>query len=166
MDLIVTLIKTEIQYDINSTVQLIGSRETADGGSPEQAFNFGSTDGKNERNMVDRFMEASVNDLISATARYLSESSDFSDNDLDIANVDSFDFLFDVPETFNKAYIRPLRSSMHEYVVNQTLFKWFLRTKQNEAVMYRELADDLIDEIKGYLHKRTGMLKIRPYPHI
>lgn len=166
MEMIISLIKTEVQYDINSTVHLIGTRDIADGLSPEQAHNYGSTDGENERRIIDRFIEASVSDLIAFTARYMSNSEIFSDNDLEVAEVDSFDFIFTVPETFNKTYIKPLRSSMHEYVVNQTLFKWFLRTKSAESLVYKELADDLIDEIKGYLHKRTKMLTIRPYPHI
>jgi hypothetical protein len=41
-----------------------------------------------------------------------------------------------------------------------------MRTKSDEAVAYRALADELEEDIRSYLNKRTEMLKIRPYPHI
>ena len=166
MDITISLLKPEIQYDINSIVHLIGNRETAAGGSPEQAANYGSTDGENEKNIIDRFMEKASTDLTVGIASYISSDAQISDNDLINAQVYSFDYFIDVPETFNRAYLAPLRASMHEYIVNRTLFNWFLKTKPDEAAIYGQLSSDTLEEIKTYLHKRTKMLKIRPYPHI
>lgn len=166
MDLLISLIKSEIEYDINTVTHLIGNRETADGKSVEQAHNYGSTDGKDEKKIIDRFMEDAVNDLIGSVANYMSNDMPFSDNDLEVADVDSFDFPLEMPETFNKTYIRPIRSAMHKYIVNQTLFYWFTKTKPDEAALYEALNGPLLEDIKSYLNRRTKMLKIRPFPHI
>jgi hypothetical protein len=166
MEITISLLKSEVQYDVNSTVHLIGNRENAAGGSAEQSFNFGSTDGEDEKRIVDRFMEKASTDLMAVLGGYLSSEVEANDNDPINSPGYSYDYFLNMPKLFNRAYVKPLRASMHEYLVNETLFKWFMRTKSDEAVAYRALADELEEDIRSYLNKRTEMLKIRPYPHI
>ncbi len=165
MNLTIELLKNELNYDVNLITHVIANRANAAQESPEQSFNFSNTDGESELTIIDRFMESAFNKLLSSLSRYVSYEDDYSENIVDKFSI-SYVFELLMPETFNKSYLGPIRSSMHQYMVNYTLFLWFLKTKPEEAMIYKELSDVDIEDIRGYLSKRTKMLTIRPYPHI
>ena len=124
MNLTIELHKHQLNYDVNLITHVIANRANAAQESPEQSFNFSNTDGESELTIIDRFMESSFNKLMASVSRYVSDDYEYSDNVLD-KNVASYIFDLVVPDTFNRSYLNPLRSSMHQYMVNYTLFLWF-----------------------------------------
>lgn len=163
----VTLKRSELDYDVGMIAHVIMNRELARGATQEQGWNYANTDdGSGEVHLISRFEENAINELISSFSKYLPDSITSSDNDLSVADVPSFDFPFNVPDNFMLSYVRPLRSAMHEYVVNKTLYDWFMRVKPDEAVLYKELYEEAMDKAKGYINKRTGFFTIKPYPAI
>lgn len=167
MTVTVTLNRSELDYDVGMLTHVIMNRELAAGATLEQGWNYANTsDHSGEVHLISRFEENAINELVAAFARYLPDSITASDNNLSIAEVESFEFPFIVPDNFMLSYVRPLRSAMHEFVVNRTLFDWFIRTKPDEAGLYKELYEDALSKAKGYLNKRTGFIKIKPFPAI
>lgn len=167
MTVTITLYRSEIDYDIGMITHVVANRALAAGATFEQAYNYSNTDDFNgEANLVMRFEESAINELIAALGRYLPETIISSNNSLSIAEVESFDFPFVLPDTFNLSFVRPLRSAMHDYVVNRTLFEWFKNSKPDEAVNYRDLYEDALGKTVVYLNKRTKPVRIKPYPRI
>jgi hypothetical protein len=165
MEIEVLLKKPELNYDVNLKTHIIANRE-ASIVSAEQAWNYSNTDDTSgELNLINRYMENAFNELIAALGRYLPGIASFaSNNDLSLAEVEAFDFLFDVPDTYNTAYINPLRSSMHQFIVSRTLYDWFFETKPDEAMKYREQYETHLEKARGYMNKRTKPIRTKPYP--
>lgn len=165
MEINITLHRSELDYDVAMITHVIMNRELAVGATEEQGWNYSNTmDHSGEINLISRFEENAISELIASLAKYLPDSITESNDSLDIAEVESFEFPFQFPETFAKSFVRPLRSAMHDYVVNRTLYDWFMRTKPDEAAIYEKLFTDSLDKIKEYSTKRTGFVKIKPYP--
>lgn len=167
MDLIVSLNRAELNYDVAMSTHVISNREFAGGASEEQAWNYSNTeDESGEFNLISRYLESASNDLIGGLAMYMKEEYEFSDNILEETEVEEFMYVFDVPENYNRSYLRPLRSKMHDYIVHRTLYRWFLQSKPNEADKHKAFAEEILEDSVSLLNKRNGLLKIRPYPHI
>lgn len=166
MDFEITLKKPELDYDIGMVTHVIMNREIGRGATQEQGFNMSNTqDESGEVHLIDRYIENAVNELIAELGRYLPEMTG-SDNDLEGAKVGDFQFLFTVPDKFNRSYIGPLRSAMHEFVVNRVLFDWFIKTKPNEAPNYKMIYEDSLSKARSHINRRTGFTRIKPYPPI
>lgn len=167
MKLTVSLNRAEISYDVAMATHVVGNREIGAGASTEQAWNYSNTeDHSGEVNLISRYMESASNDLIGDLAMYIDDSNDFSDNSLGGAEVEEFKYIFDVPENYNKTYIKPLRSKMHDYIVNMTLYRWFLQSKPDEASKYEHICEELLEDAESLLHKRKGLIRLKPYPRI
>lgn len=166
MEVRIILKKTELDYDIGMITHVIGNREIAAGSSHEQAYNYSNTDdGTGEVNLIARFEENAINELRAAFGRHLKEEANLSDNDL-LEAFGGFEFELDMPENFNTVYTKPIRSKAHEFVVNRTLYDWFMEAKPDEAKKYMARFEDAIEDMKSYLNKRTGRSRIKPYPPI
>lgn len=166
--LTIKLLKSEIDYDVGMITHVISNRQMGHGWTPEQGFNIANTQDKTgEINLIARFEELAVNELRGALSRYISETEgEESNNKLENAEVEFYIFELDVPNTFKASYIHSLRSAMHEYVVNRTLYLWFMRVKPDEAILYKELYEDALSAVKSAINKRTGIAKLKPYPRI
>lgn len=165
MEFEITLFKTEIDYDVAMVTHVIMNREVGNGSTPEQGFNIANTqDESGEVNLIDRSEENAINELVAALGRYLPDAVFESSNDLAFTKVGSFKFLFSAPAAFNTVYVRPLRSAMHEFVVNRVLFDWFIKTKPDEAANYRLLYEESLEKAQGYMNRRTGLVRTKPYP--
>lgn len=166
MKISILLKKSEIDYDIGMSTHVVGNREVAAGASHEQMFNYSNTgDESGEVNLIARFEENAANELYAALGKYLISKKDSSTNDLPEAFRD-YSFELDMPETFNQNYTDPIRSASHEFIVNRTLFDWYMRTKPDEAKFYKELYEESLSKLRGYLNRRTGVARIKPYPAI
>lgn len=166
--LTIRLLKSEIDYDVGMITHVISNRQMGHGWTPEQGFNIANTQDKTgEVNLIARFEELAINELKGALGRYMSDpGEDKSDNNLENAEVELYIFELDVPPTFKNSYTHALRSAMHEYVVNRTLYLWFMRVKPDEAILYKELYEDALSAVKSAINKRTGIAKLKPYPRI
>lgn len=167
INFIITLKKTEIHYDVDMITHVIGSRETAAGTPAEQAWNYSNTsDESGELNLINRFIGNAVDELVAALARYLKEE-DVQESDNTLSDqVLEFKFNFEVPDNYNKTYIKPLRSSMHEFIINRVLFDWFLETKHDEAIKYEGKYRKALENAISFTNKRKGMIRLKPYPRI
>ncbi len=166
MRITVTLLQGELDYDIGMITHVIMNRETAAGATVEQGFNYANTsDYSGEVNLITRFEENAVNELRAAFGKYLVDTVEESDDNLEAAFGDHV-FELEMPDRFNASYTKPIRSASHDFVVNRTLYDWFSRVKPNEASIYQNLYEQAMERLKGYLNRRTGMAKIKPWPAI
>ena len=162
----IKLYKMELDYDIGMITHVVSNREIAAGATNEQGWNYSNTDDESgEVNLIARFEENAIHELSAVLARYLVDNKDISDNILDSAYHDTT-FTLNMPETFNKNYTKPLRSAAHDFVVSRVLYDWFLRTKPDEASIYRQSYEDARDKVIGYINRRTGFTSIKPWPAI
>lgn len=162
----VTLYKRELDYDIGMITHVVSNREIASGASNEQGWNYSNTaDESGEVNLIARFEENAIHELKAVMARYLVDDSETSDNILDSAFQD-ITFSLNLPTNFNKNFTKPLRSASHDFVVNRTLYDWFLKTKPDEATIYRQSYESARDKIIGYINRRTGFATIKSWPAI
>lgn len=165
MIITITLKKPEIDYDIAMTTHVVMNRSIADGATQEQGFNYANTqDETGEVNLITRYSEKAISELAGAMGRYLQDYTIESTNDL--RDFDAVMFYLNMPDTFNASLMNPLRSAMHDYVVNRTIFDWYMKTKPDEALIYEKLYNESYDRVKSLLNRRTGFVKIKPWPSI
>lgn len=160
----ITLYERELDYDIGMITHVISNRETAAGATKEQGWNYSNTqDHIGEINLIARFKEVAVLELKAAFSKYLHEEELVSDDNLEQAYSD-YTFVLDMPGEYNANFTKPLRSACHQFVVNRVLYDWFMRVKPDEAVLYRQLYEDAMKNVKSYMNKRGGRSRIKPYP--
>ena len=161
----ITLKKPEIDYDIAMTTHVVMNRELASGATPEQGFNYANTqDETGEVNLITRYVEKAISELAGAMTRYLDDYAIESTNDLN--DFDAAMFYLNMPNTFDASLANPLRSAMHDYVVNRTIFDWYMKTKPDESPIYEKLYNESYERVKSLLNRRTGFVKIKPWPSI
>lgn len=188
--ILIKLYTKEIDYDVAMITHVISNRMKGHGWSEEQGFNISNTqDHSGEVHLIARFEENAINELTGALSRYITEKPEYSytvndsvsfkgsqepqekrfafgDNDLERAQRECYKFNIDLPLSFNLNYAQPLRSAMHEYVVNRILYDWFLRTKPDEAIIYKGIFEEALERVKSIINKRTGIARLKPYPLI
>lgn len=157
----------QIYYDVGMITHVVMNREIASGATHEQAFNYANTDDySGEVHLTARFKENAIFELVAAMGKYINEDQLESENTFEKADAETHTFILDVPEKFRLSYVDPLRTKMHEYVVNRILYDWFMSAKPDEARIYEEKYNSALDKAKSYLNKRTGMSRLKPYPLI
>lgn len=165
MTITILLKKSEIDYDIAMSTHVIMNRELAAGATEEQGFNYANTqDETGEVNLITRWVEKAVSELAGGMARYLEDYTFESTNDL--TPFSSAEFILNMPDNFDKTLTHPLRGAMHDYVVNRTIYDWFMKAKPDEAQVYEKLFTDAYEKVKSLLNRRRGFVKIKPYPAI
>ena len=165
MAITITLKKSEIDYDVAMTTHVVMNRELAAGATQEQGFNYANTqDETGEVNLITRYVEKAISELAGLMTAYLEDYAYESTNDLN--SFDAALFHLDMPDNFDMTLTAPLRAAMHDYVVNRTIYDWFLRAKPNEAAIYERLYDEAYSRVKSLLNRRTGFARIKPWPAI
>ena len=165
MTITITLKKPEIDYDIAMTTHVVMNRELAAGASQEQGFNYANTqDESGEVHLITRFTEKAITEVASALARHLHDYKYESDNDL--PSFVGVTFILSMPDNFDKTMTDRLRSAIHDYIVNKTIYEWYMRTKPDEAAIYRDLSEASKDDIRSALNARVGGIRIKPWPAI
>ncbi len=165
MTITILLKKSEIDYDIAMSTHVVMNRELAAGATEEQGFNYANTqDETGEENLITRWVEKAVSELAGGMARYLEDYTFESTNDL--VAFSEVVFKLDMPDNFDKTLTHPLRNAMHDYVVNRTIYDWFMKAKPDEAQVYEKLFTDAYDKVKSLLNRRRGFVKIKPFPAI
>lgn len=165
MTITITLKKPEIDYDIAMTTHVVMNRELAAGATQEQGFNYANTqDETGEVNLLTRYVEKAIAELAGGMARYLEDYDYESTNDLNA--FDSAIFYLVMPENYDATLTNPLRSAMHDYVVYRALYDWFMKAKPEEASLYEVMYLEAYGRVKSLLNRRSGLLKIKPWPAI
>lgn len=165
MLIIITLEKSEIDYDVAMTTHVVTNRELAAGASLEQGWNYSNTqDESGEVNIITRYEENAIVELTALLSRYLKDKEYESTNDLPVFT-DAV-FYLEMPDNYDMALTAPLRSAMHDFVVNRVIYDWYLKAKPDEAVIYEKQYNDAYDRVKSLLNKRVGLSKIKPWPAI
>lgn len=165
MAITITLKKAEIDYDIAMSTHIVMNREVSAGATQEQGFNYANTqDESGEVNLITRYVEKAISELAGGMSVYLEDYDYESTNDLNA--FDAAIFHLDMPANFDKTLTAPLRAAMHDYVVNRTVYDWFMRSKPDEAAIYERLYDEAYKQVKSLLNRRTGITRIKPWPAI
>lgn len=165
MSIVITLKKSEIDYDVAMATHVVMNRELASGVTAEQGFNYANTQNETgEANLITRYVEKAISDLAGVMSAYLEDYVLESTNDLKAFEAAVFNL--DMPDNFDKTLTSPLRIAMHDYVVNRVIFDWFVKAKPDEAVIYKGLYDEAYSRVKSLLNRRTGISRIKPWPAI
>jgi len=160
----ITLNKAEIDYDIAMATHVVMNRELAAGATQEQGFNYANTqDESGEVNLLTRYVEKAISELAGLMSRYMIDYDYQTTNDL--VGFDSAIFNLEMPETYTLKLIDPLRSAMHDYVVNRATYDWYMKAKPDEAMIYEKLYIEAQERVRSLLNRRT-FVKIKPWPAI
>ena len=163
MTITILLKKSEIDYDIAMSTHVIMNRELAAGATEEQGFNYANTqDETGEVNLITRWVEKAISELAGGMARYLEDYTFESTNDL--VAFSEVVFILNMPENFDKTLTHPLRSAMHDYVVNRTTYDWFMKAKPDEAQVYEKLFTDAYDKVKSLLNPQERFCEDKAIP--
>ena len=161
-ELIITLVKTELIYEVQNKTHLMGiSRNTGD--NYEQVANMQMSDDEEHKNQVLRSFGDAYRELKSKMSNYLIGNAETS-NDIQEEEEGNFKLALNMPGNFNQAVSDSITSACHRYLVNTALCDWFLITNPEEAKVYAGLASEAALTIREAINKRT--IPTRTVPNV
>lgn len=159
-DLIITLIKSELIYEVHNKTYLTGaSRNT--GENYEQVANMQMGDDDEHKNQILRSLGDSFRELKAKVSNYLVVESREANNIQDEESGD-LKLALKMPANFNQAVSDSIASGCHRYLVNSAICDWFMITNPAEAKNYAELANIALLSIRESLNKRTIPTRVVP----
>ena len=165
LEINILLKKSEIDYDIGMITHVVGNREIGHGATQEQGWNLANTnDHTGEVYLIARWIENAVNEVKEVFRRYLIDWQVCACNILDYV-VGDYVFRLCMPRNFDMNLTKPLRAAAHEFVVNRTLYDWFMRTKPDEAHLYKAIYENALERLRSMINRRMGGVRTRPFPH-
>lgn len=152
-DLIITLVKTELIYEVQNKTYLTGTSRN-NGDNYEQVANMQMGDDAEHKNQILRSLGDAYRELITKMSNYLVGESGVSN---DIQEEESGDFKLELkmPGNFNQAVSDSIAAACHRYLVNSAICDWFMITNPAEAKNYADLAVLALAAIRESVNKRT-----------
>lgn len=149
--------KEEVINDIVDIAHVIGRRlYTPD--MLDKASDIQSPDEGPDKYILARSVQTAIENVKLKCARYLNMGKLSDDNSLEAMTGD-FILKLNMPDTWNFAATAAVTLSIHNYMVNFSLYNIFEKTNPNEANNYMEKAHAGLQNIKGILELRTSYIE-------
>lgn len=151
--LTITLVMSEILYDIMNKTHLTGrSRET--GNNHEEVANMKANEDEENINQILRSIGNAFTNLKTKVSEYLEDEGTTANNILIDAET-NLTLALSMPSNYNEATKETLSSAMHRFLVNSSIAEWFTITNKNDAADYVSLSTADIETIREAINKRT-----------
>ena len=158
--LTITLVMSEILYDIMNKTHLTGrSRET--GNNHEEVANMKANEDEENINQILRSIGNAFTNLKTKVSEYLEDEGTTANNILIDAET-NLTLALSMPSNYNEATKETLSSAMHRSLVNSSIAEWFTITNKNDAADYVSLRTADIETIREAINKRTRPKRIVP----
>ena len=153
----------ELVYDVENITHQIARHRTQM--SVEEQFAIQTSDTETDTAFVKRSLDRAYSKARKAVSLAITEDSwGYGDNDLKLAETDGYYLYATVRDAFNQAKTQAAAQSLHDYMVNSAVFDWLLISKPDEAVIYKQMMEDSLSDLKTALTDRTGFYSIDPFP--
>ena len=158
--LTITLVMSEILYDIMNKTHLTGrSRET--GNNHEEIANMKANEDEENINQILRSIGNAFTNLKTKVSEYLEDKGTTANNIL-IDTETNLTLALSMPSNYNEATKETLASAMHRFLVNSSIAEWFTITNKNDAADYVSLSTADIETIREAINKRTRPQRTAP----
>lgn len=158
--LTITLVMSEILYDIMNKTHLTGrSRET--GNNHEEVANMKANEDEENINQILRSIGNAFTNLKTKVSEYLEDKGTTANNILIDAET-NLTLALSMPSNYNEATKETLASAMHRFLVNSSIAEWFTITNKNDAADYVSLSTADIETIREAINKRTRPQRTAP----
>lgn len=158
--LTITLVMSEILYDIMNKTHLTGrSRET--GNNHEEVANMKANEDEENINQILRSIGNAFTNLKTKVSEYLEDKGTTANNILIDAET-NLTLALSMPSNYNEATKETLASAMHRFLVNSSIAEWFTITNKNDAADYVSLSTADIETIREAINKRTRPKRTAP----
>jgi len=158
----VTLHMSELIYDVQNKTYLTG-RSRKDGNNVEAVANMQADDDDENLNQVLRCIGDSYSDLKSRMSEYLTDSGTSVSNE-QLSSSSDLTLSLLLPSNYNFAAKNAVSSSMHQYIVNNAVAKWFNITNKSDAAEYAAFAASNLSTLDAALNKRVRQVRSNPMP--
>lgn len=153
------LFRDQLRYDISSIVGIVSqTRRTEDGKEDPSLKNAMDT----YSGLIDRWIDKYVGLAKGRMSAYLLERFHTTTSDT-IGNANEIDIELEVPEYWDDTVFEPLKQSVHDYVVNGTMYELFnlvLPPKENVVNQKRIDMEESYHDIKRYIcSSKPGRVK-------
>lgn len=160
IDLVITLHKSELIYDVRNKTYLIG-RNRYNGKNDEQVANMQVNEEGEHMEQILRSIGDAYNGLKLKLAKYYKNVGNLSDK---VSNVwmngeGNLEFILEVPGNFDRNVVDTIASGCHKFIVNTAIGEWFAITKPDEAEMYLAKAGNGLAEIHAAINKRVRPIR-------
>lgn len=161
--IVIHAIQQELVYDIeNITHQLARHRTQL---TVEDQFVLQTSDTETDRAIIKRSLDRAYNKVRRALSSVLmDETWGFADDDLKLTDVDGYYLYINVKDDFKEAKTEAAAMAFHDFLIHSAIFDWLLISKPDEALIYKELIDANLSELKGIAMDRSGFYTINPFP--
>lgn len=159
-ELVITLIKTELIYEVQNKTHLTGVSRYA-GDNFEQVANMQMGDDEEHKNQILRSLGDSYRELKTKMSNYLVGNTDKSNDIQEVENGD-FKLTLKMPSNFNQAVSDGIASACHKFLVNTAICDWFMITNPAEAKNYADLAAIALQSIRESVNKRIIPTRVVP----
>lgn len=159
-DVTITLIMSEMIYDIQNKSYLKGRSQT-EADAAHRAYMQANNDDEN-LNQVLRSIGGAYGSLKSELSEYIEESATTGDNIMQ-AN-ENIVVNLKMPENFNEAAVKVISEGLHKYIVNMALADWYKQTDPNDSDSYIKLAVANMQEVHDGINKRLRPQRTTPTP--
>ena len=142
MSITLTISQTNVLNEVAQTTGYSGAKMIGD----DAAFERINTVDKDE-NELKRFWDESRAEVAKAFARLLSSES---------MNGTNYNLILNVSAAFDNSLTASMQLGLFSYFVQSITAKWYVYTNKNEAAMFAQRADALLDEVreKAYFKKK------------
>jgi len=159
--LTITLYKSELIYEIQNKTFLTGkSRET--GSNFEQVANMQASDEDEHQNQILRSIGNAYDSLRAKLSSFLSGDEVTANNIQIDTNEISIVAVLTMPDNFNFGVSEAVKGALHRYIVNTSLFDWYVIAKPDEAKVYSDLSQNDLVELREALNKRIRPTRTAP----
>lgn len=152
-NLTVTLVMTEILYDVENKTYLTG-RSRGNGQNFEEVAAMQASEDDEERNQILRSLGNAFASLKVRLGEYLDETKTTA-NDVLINASSNLSLALQMPSNFNQATADSIANAAHQFLVNTATAEWFTITNKNDAADYVNLANGNITQIREAINKRV-----------
>lgn len=163
MNITVTLIRSELLYDIELVAYAIGETVRGEDEKERSLVMDVSSDGKADKTTMN--MNKAWGELLNEVTGYTKMGID---ENVDTNNIfvipEQYEVRLRVPDTFTKLNAEAVKNAMHAYLVNKALEGWFAITKKDEVGYYANEARIELAKVKRFLNMRIKPLRIRLSP--
>lgn len=147
----------ELMFDIMNKAYLTGQAREKAGMGYEEASNMQASEDSENDYQLRRSLTNSFMGLKSLLGEYLNENKSTTDNKVPQIVEDSgqLTLAFQLPSNYNNASADSLGAGIHAYLVDMTLYEWFLITNKNDAQDYLAHSQVSLETVKRALYKRS-----------
>lgn len=147
----------ELVFDIRNKSYLTGQAREAGGLDYKAASNMQASEDSDNIYQIKRSIANYFSTLKSTLGEYLDEDNSTSDNVIpeEIENDGQLTLAFKLPSNYNNASADALGDGIHSYLVDMSVYDWFVITNKADAQDYLNHSAISLDAVKRALYKRS-----------